>query len=191
MQENVLQYEADTPAQEDFKQKAVEKLNAELQKAKNKQFASPVIGYLIERCKDDNGLVQDIMQDHKTWDKCLSYLYDQARKQRSGNCAVVKDDVVYEWAEDYYHKDDKKIEEEKAARAKKQEEIRKKSEEQRKEREAKAKVKASGKAANTNQKTAKTDIRSENAAPKPEPQNPKKDPKEMEGQMDLFSMMGL
>lgn len=192
MQENVLQHEA-APAQEDFKQKAVEKLNAELVKAKDKSFADPVIGHLVERCKDDNGLAQDVIQDHKTCDKCLAYIYDQARKRRSGNCAAVKDEVVYEWAEDYYHKDDKKEEAEKAERQKKQEEIRKKAEKQRKEREAKKAANANQKAAKTNKKAEKTDQKQAVTEPKgkPEPQKPKKDSKEMEGQMDLFSMMGL
>ena len=37
-------------------------------------------------------------------------------KQRDGNCAAVRDDVVYEWAEDYFHLDDKAIEEKKKKR---------------------------------------------------------------------------
>ena len=37
------------------------------------------------------------------------YIMDQARKLKSGNCAMVKDSVVYEWAEDYYRLDDKAL----------------------------------------------------------------------------------
>ncbi len=39
------------------------------------------------------------------------YIMDQARKLKSGNCAMVKDSIVYEWAEDYYRLDDKALEE--------------------------------------------------------------------------------
>lgn len=46
---------------------------------------------------------------------------DQARKLKSGNCAIVKDSVVYEWAEDYYRLDDKALEEKKAKEEKERE----------------------------------------------------------------------
>ncbi|MCR5791360.1 MAG: PcfK-like family protein [Lachnospiraceae bacterium] len=198
MEENVLQHETVAQAEEDYKAQAAKKLNGELKEAKDKKFAEPVIGYLLKRCDEDKGLAEDVMQEHKTWEKCYSYIYDQARKQQKNNRAVVRDDTVYEWAEDYYHKDDRKEEAEKAERQKKQEEIRKKSEEQRKAREAKAKK--SGKASNANQKAAKSDKKAANAdqkpedvaqKPKAEPQRSKREPKEIEGQMDLFSMMGL
>ena len=99
---------------EDFKEKACEKLRGELKKADDKQFADPVIGYLMKRCEEDAGLAQDVTQEHKTWKKCMKYIFDQARKQAKGNQAAVRYDVVYEWAEDYYHKDDKAEEERKA-----------------------------------------------------------------------------
>lgn len=53
-------------AAEDFKEKACDKLREELKKADDKQFADPVIGYLLKRCGEDNGLAQDVMQKHKT-----------------------------------------------------------------------------------------------------------------------------
>ena len=103
-------------AEEDFKEKACDKLREELKKADDKQFADPVIGYLLSRCGEDNGLAQDIMQEHKTWKKCLQYIFDQACKQAKGNHAAVRDDVVYKWAEDYYRKDDRaEVEKEKKA----------------------------------------------------------------------------
>jgi len=145
----------DVPA-EDLKEKACEKLRDEQKKADNKQFAEPVINYLLKRCEEDNGLAQDVMQEHKTWKKCFEYIYGQARKQAKGNTAAVRDDVVYEWAEDYYHKDDKAEEEKKAAE----------------------------------KKVAEKD-KSKEAEKPAEPPKPKKNPKEMEGQMDLFSMMGM
>ncbi len=53
-------------AAEDFKEKACEKLREEKDKAKDTQFADLVIGYLLKRCEEDNGLAQDVMQEHKT-----------------------------------------------------------------------------------------------------------------------------
>ena len=89
------------------KQKAREKLEAEKKKATQKNFADPVITYLMKRCEEDQGLAEDVMQEGKTWNKCFSYIVEQARKQSNGSSAAVEDQVVYEWAEDYYHKYEK------------------------------------------------------------------------------------
>lgn len=91
------------------KQKAREKLEAEKKKATQKNFADPVITYLMKRCEEDQGLAEDVMQEGKTWNKCFSYIVEQARKQSNGRSAAVEDQVVYEWAEDYYHKEIKKL----------------------------------------------------------------------------------
>ena len=89
------------------KQKAREKLEAEKKKATQKNFAEPVITYLLKRCEEDQGLAEDVMQEGKTWNKCFSYIVEQARKQSNGRSAAVEDQVVYDWAEDYYHKYEK------------------------------------------------------------------------------------
>lgn len=89
------------------KQKAREKLEAEKKKAAQKNFADPVIAYLLKRCEEDQGLAEDVMQDSKTWSKCFNYIVEQARKQSNGRSTAVEDRVVYEWAEDYYHKYEK------------------------------------------------------------------------------------
>lgn len=158
------------------KQKAKQKLEKELEKSKDKAFAGPVIGYLLGRCAEDEGIAQDVIQRHKAWEKCFDYIYTQARKQAKGGCAAVRDNVVYEWAEDYYHKDDKAEEEKKAREAAE----RKKREEERKKKAAEQKK--------TEQDTRKKEKVEEKFA---EPSKSKKNPKEMDGQMDLFSMMGI
>lgn len=90
------------------KQKAKEKLEAEKKKATQKNFADPIIAYLLKRCEEDQGLAEDVMQEGKTWSKCFNYIVEQARKvPRSGSGVAVEDHVVYEWAEDYYHKEEK------------------------------------------------------------------------------------
>ena len=89
------------------KQKARKKLEAEKKKATQKNFADSVIAYLLKRCEDDQGLAEDVMQEGKTWNKCFNYIVEQARKQSNGRSTAVEDQVVYEWAEDYYHKYEK------------------------------------------------------------------------------------
>ena len=157
------------------KQMAKEKLEKDLKADKDKAFAEPVIGYLMERCEEDLGLAQDVVQEHKTWKKCLDYIYELAEKQATKNRAVVRNDVVYEWAEDYYHKDDKAEEEKKAKEAAKRKKKRNKGFEDTAVRKHKVEKKA--KAAGS-------------PSSKEEPK-PKKNSKEVEGQMDMFSMMGM
>lgn len=56
-----------------LKQRAKEKLEGELKNAKDKNFADPVITYLLKRCEEDDGLAEDVLQNHKTWEKCYGY----------------------------------------------------------------------------------------------------------------------
>lgn len=102
---------------------AKDKLKKERGEAKNKNFATPIIEHLLKRCAEDPGMAEDIMKTCKTWDKCFAYILQNAKKQATGNCAAVEDEVVYEWAEDYYRKEDKpepkkKAEEKKTAEKK-------------------------------------------------------------------------
>lgn len=152
----------------DAKERAKKKLQDELKNAKDKSFADLIITYLLGRCEEDKCLSEDVLQKHKTWAKCLDYICSLARKQSSGNCAAVRDEVVYEWAEDYYHKDDKAEEEKKAREAA----------ERRKRQEERTK----------NEKVEPQ--RAKEQKPKEEP-NPKKNSKDMDGQLDIFSIMGI
>lgn len=176
---------------------AVTKLQEELKKAKDKSFADPIIKHLIERCRESESLASDVCQDHKTWEKCFKYIMDQARKIKSGNCAMVKDSVVYEWAEDYYRLDDKALEEKKAVEAKEREEREKRQKADQQKRLDRMKKRAEKKAETAGKdKVAKEAPKPEAKADKPkkEPEKkeaPKKRSNELEGQMDLFSMMGL
>lgn len=158
------------------KQKAREKLEAEKKKATQKNFADPVIDYLMKRCKEDQGLAEDVMQEGKTWNKCFSYIVEQARKQSNGRSTAVEDQVVYEWAEDYYHKDDKAEEDKKAKEAAKR----------KKKQDKKAKTDSEKKA--TSKPATEPEKKTE--APKSEPK-PKRNNKDMDGQLDIFSLLGM
>ena len=159
----------------DIKAQAKQKLEEELKKAKNKDFAEPIINHLLSRIEESEALATDIIQKHKTWDKCFKYITEQARKHLHGSSGAVRDDVVYEWSEDYYHKDDKKEEEEKA-----------KKEEERKKKEAERKAKADSEKSDKNltkvtesKQEAKKDVKTKAVSKK----------KENDGQMDMFSFL--
>lgn len=166
---------------------AVAKIQSELEKAFDKSFADPVLNYIIERVRDSASLAKDVLQKHKTWDKCYQYIRDQARKAIKGNAGCVRDSVVYEWAEDYYHLDDKAAEEKKAKEAaerKKKEEERKQKEKEKAKDGKKALAKKSAPASNNQPEEASIPV----TETKPQ-HKPKKN--EIDGQMDLFSLMGM
>lgn len=186
---------------DDIKDLAIRKLEDELKNASDKPFAEAVIGHLIERCGEDRGLCEDVLQENKTWKKCSEYIYKQARGQAKGTMAVVKDDTVYEWAEDYFHADDKATE---AEQRKEQTAGREK------ERKADAAKTGTGKKRQAAPAGAKKAHPAEPAKPAPEADKgtadmeagvdnaklqkasrPKKSSRDMDGQLDMFSMMGL
>ncbi len=164
---------------------AIAKLQAELEKAKEKEFAKPVIEYLMERCRQSESLAADISQSHKTWEKCYKYIYEEARKKLNSKSGPVRDDVVFEWAEDYFHLDDKALEEKKAkeeAERKKKSAEKKKQDTEKKGKTTSVKSPKSGK--KEEKKPAVSNLQREVQKPKP-----KKN--ELDGQIDFFSMMGM
>ena len=176
---------------------AVKKLQGELKSAKE-GYAEPILSHMIDRCKESETLADAVCQTHKTWEKCFKYIMDQARKLKSGNCAMVKDSIVYEWAEDYYRLDDKALEEKKTKEAKEREKKQKADQQKRldgmkKRAEKKAKAVEKDKVAKEAPKP-ETKLEAKVDKPKKEPEKkeaPKRRSNELEGQMDLFSMMGL
>lgn len=173
------------------KDSAVKMLKSELDKAGDKSFAEPIISYLVKRCEEDSGLAEDIIQEHKTWEKCFDYIYSEARKQAKGNRTVVRDNVVYEWAEDYYHRDDKAAEEEKA---KKSAETKKKAEminDKAKEKSGNATYKNSKNSTQYKENHIVAVEKKEAHAEKKEEPKLKKNSRDLDGQIDIFSMMGI
>ncbi len=163
---------------------AVTKLQEELKKAKEKDFAEPVIEYLIERCKESESLAANICQSHKTWDKCYDYIYEQAKKKLSGKSGPIRYDMVYEWAEDYYRLDDKALEEKKA----KEEAERKKKAAEKKKQDTEKRKTTSEKSPKSGRVEEKKPVVS-NSQREVQKQKPKKN--ELDGQMDMFSLMGM
>ena len=89
--------------QKSSQQLAVEKLQDELKKAKNKAFAEPIIEHLIKRCQEDAGFAEDVLGEKKTYVNCDAYIYSLAKKEAGNSRQVaIRNDTVFEWAEDYY-----------------------------------------------------------------------------------------
>lgn len=94
-----------------MKDKAISKLQEELKAAKDKSFAKPIIGHMIERVGEDEGLAEDVLKKQKTWEQCFKYIYEKARRKAGGHkVAAIDNETVYEWAEDYYRGTDKDVE---------------------------------------------------------------------------------
>ncbi len=163
-------------------QEAKKKLEKERKAAKDKGFAEPVIRHLIKRCGEDAGLAQDVMQGHKTWEECLRHIRAQAKERSEGAYAYVPDEVVYEWAEDYYRSDGRAEGEEKARKAT----GRKKGE--RKAAVAKPQEAMAGQGEEGN---SPAPAAPEGGARPEGKENAKRNGKDVEGQIDLFSMMGM
>lgn len=168
-----------------IKQKAKEKLEAEKKKATQKNFAESIIAYLLKRCEEDQGLAEDVMQEGKTWNKCFNYIVEQARKQSNGRSTAVEGQVVYEWAEDYYHKEEKPEAKKKVSDKKQVDTVNK----------AKPAVKKVETQKNSSEKTdeelPKKDIPQPEKKEKPKKkETPKKQDKPaMDGQMSLFDLL--
>lgn len=170
-----------------IKQKAKEKLEAEKKKATQKNFADPIIAYLLKRCEEDQGLAEDVMQEGKTWSKCFNYIVEQARKQSNGRSTAVEDRVVYEWAEDYYHKEEKS------------ESVQKENDKKTTEKKAKSTKKVAkkeekcSKDKKNTQSTPENDQKTEKAEKKEKPKKKeaakKPDKPSMDGQMSLFDLL--
>lgn len=146
-----------------------------------------VFSAMIEKCKEDAGLEASVLQEHKTWGKCMAFLANKAygirkpseeekRLARSGEVPIavpMSSEILFKWIEEYYRRDDK-AEEEKAAKKKKAEEQKKKPE-QKPDSDTSGQVKKPSVKANKTgeQKTVK-----------------KSKPKEDSGQMSLFDFLG-
>lgn len=166
------------------KQKAKEKLEAEKKKATQKNFADPIITYLIKRCEEDQGLAEDVMQEGKTWSKCFNYIVEQARKQSNGRSTAVEDRVVYEWAEDYYHKYEK-LETAKKEKAKSLRQQKKTEAPAKKVAETKKDVQKTKDGSKVSEKPVKKDAASKQR--KAEKNSTKSS--ELSGQMSLFDLL--
>lgn len=159
---------------------ATSKLKEAAVKASGQQ--NVIITYLLKRVGEDAGFAEDVNKKEKTFALCFKYITDQARKQAKNGCAMVKDDVVYEWAEDYYRKEEKEPEKKESKKPLPIDPIPKeKAEEGTKENPVKVTTEPV-----SPPKEVKVDVKVSEKKEKPK----KKAKDDMEGQMSLFDFMG-
>lgn len=119
---------AEIPFEEREYDSAVEKLRAEMWLIKDQMFTDIVSKYLIRKAEDNPVFGMQVLQKHKTIQKCMNYIMEQAYKiakqehekktsgkrpasGRNQNVALgISELQVYQWAEDYYALDDAKKE---------------------------------------------------------------------------------
>ena len=180
-----------------------------------KQQATVLIRYIMKRCIESESLCEDVLQEHKSWKRCMKYVFEKAKEfalsTGSGQMACVPDETVYEWAEDYYRLDDKEavekeIAEEKAKQEKREKEKAEREEKERKRKEREAKKKEKEKQEKEKQESSlceneETDVPVKNLPEEPKktveeekvPETPVKneesDDSQLEGQMDIFSFL--
>lgn len=140
-----------------------------------------VVEKLIEKCETDKELLNAIMLPHKSYDSAFQYFYQKSRtvgyKMPHGNMVYLDNDSAVKLSIEYFKRDD-------AAEAKKNP-----------PKKATTKTKDKGtevkkKQASSAQSKIPSNQDKKPAEPKKE-KRPKKESGVMDGQMDLFSMMGL
>lgn len=87
-------------------------------------FGNVISGYLLQCCSEP-GFQDSVLQEHKTLQRCIEYVMEQAyglldesqKKARRDTAVAVVSDQVFEWAKGYYAIDDKAALEEKRKKA--------------------------------------------------------------------------
>ena len=77
------------------------------------QFGDVIGRYLLENCGDSE-FSRRVLQNHKTLQRCIEHLMKKARemvtdeesKRPQKTCVAVGEDMVYQWANEYYELDD-------------------------------------------------------------------------------------
>lgn len=124
-------------------------------KARSKALDESVISYLITLCQKDVSFARLVIHPVKAYDKCRKLIWDRVKAVMipGDMCCCIDNNVVYEWAADYYKEDAEKEGEEEykkncekakekaiaEEKRKKKEERQKKEEERKKKKEKKEK----------------------------------------------------
>ena len=154
-------------------------------------FARPTDEFIRRRLKESKAFCEDLLQPEKSYTTCGKIVKDKAKKQASHGVACIEDMTVFEWIEDYIHRDEAKAaEEEKKKKAEKPKATAPKIKPAEKFDAKKAAEKAVAKRekSKADLSEAKDDLQKKKAEPKPE--EPKKKKGEVEGQMSLFDFFG-
>ena len=77
-------------------------------------FKDIIKAHLDKMAEQDDAFAARYALESKSLDDCVQYIFSEAQKQKSGNCAAIEDAVVYGWAVHYYQEDNLKIDDVKA-----------------------------------------------------------------------------
>lgn len=72
-------------------------------------FKEIIKDHLDMMAEKDAAFADRYSLESKSLDKCVKYIFSEAQKQKSGNCAAIEDAVVYGWAVHYYMEDNLSI----------------------------------------------------------------------------------
>ncbi|MCQ4924916.1 PcfK-like family protein [Tissierella carlieri] len=108
-------------------EEAIELLKGELEKEHSPMVpATPIINYLISKCKCDENFATRIILEKKSLKECLDYVLQEVKKKLNNRNGQIPDQEVYDIAETYYILDEVVIE---CTKAKVFEEMKKKANE--------------------------------------------------------------
>lgn len=85
--------------------KALKKLDEKVadRVLKASDFLYPTIEYLKGRAREDESMAEDILDKNKSMNECCTYIFCKARKRLPVENGVwIKNETIYEWAEDYW-----------------------------------------------------------------------------------------
>ncbi len=153
-------------------------------------FGKETDEWLRKRFAESDALCQDMLQDGKNLTVCGEYVTDLAKKKankQSGVC--IDNETVFEWIEDYIHRDEAAIKAQKQKEKEEREVKKKEAEAKRKEKENQTQSeKVQERVKERLEKIEKKKAEEKPVEkPKAEPKKPKKS--EADGQMSLFDFM--
>lgn len=131
---------AEIPLDEKSFTNASEKLTAEQYQFSDDRVIHAIGRYLMQHL-NENGLEEQVLQEHKSLEKCMNYILTQAyeeaedliKKEQEADCKrpkdqrkrgvgrILEEEKVYRWAVEYYRLDDKKEERKKKKKWEKEE----------------------------------------------------------------------
>ena len=80
---------------------AIKKINTEIQKEPSNRYMALIGEHIIDNITSE-AAAEKVLKEEKTLAKALDGIQNKASKQKTGNCAVIEDAVVYGWAREYF-----------------------------------------------------------------------------------------
>ena len=79
----------------------ISEMREDAEKSKN-PFIEIIVKHLAKRVQEDIFLDEIIKDSTRKIEECWKYITSEASKQKQGNCAMIEDNVVFGWAEDFF-----------------------------------------------------------------------------------------